>query len=118
MERSKCEWVFVKQKDEFSRLRSNRTSFDRACRRAKLTGVTPHVLRHTFASRLGMAGTDLRTIQELGGWRSIKMVERYAHLSDEHKRAAIQGLSREKMDTVFPTSENAANFGSLQVVEK
>ncbi len=53
-----------------------------------------------------MAGTDLRTIQELGGWRSIKMVERYAHLSDEHKRAAIEGLSREKMDTVFPTNQN------------
>ena len=118
MERSKCEWVFVKQKDEFSRLRSNRTSFDRACRRAKLTGVTPHVLRHTFASRLGMAGTDLRTIQELGGWRSIKMVERYAHLSDEHKRAAIEGLSRGRMDTVFPTSQNSDNSESLQVVGK
>ena len=28
----------------------------KACGRAKLTGVTPHVLRHTFASRLAMAG--------------------------------------------------------------
>ena len=46
------------------------------------------------------------------------MVERYAHLSDEHKRAAIEGLSRERMDTVFPTSENAENLKSLQVVEK
>ena len=78
-----------------------------ACRRAKLSAVAPHVLRRTFASRLAMAGTDLRTIQELGSWRSIKMVERDAHLSDEHKRAAIEGLSRGKMDTVFPTSENA-----------
>ncbi len=82
------------KKDLVSRLRSNKTGFMAACGRAKLTGVTPHVLRYTFASRLAMAGTDLRTIQELGGWRSIKMVERYAHLSDEHKRAAIEGLSR------------------------
>jgi hypothetical protein len=34
--------------------------FMRACERAKLTDVTPHVLRHTFASRLAMAGVDLR----------------------------------------------------------
>ena len=103
---------------KFCRLRSIRPSFDGACERAKLTGVTPHVLRHTFASRLAMRGTDLRTIQELGGWRSFKMVERYSHLSDEHKRAAIEGLSREKMLTVFPTAEKAENFESPQVVEK
>ena len=117
MERSKSGWVFVK-KDGVTRLRSNKTAFMAACRRAKLSGVTPHVLRHTFPSRLAMAGTDLRTIQELGGWRSIKMVERYAHPSVEHKRAAIEGLSRGKMDTVCPTSENAENLQSLQVVEK
>ena len=117
MERSKSERVFVKRHG-VSRLRSNKTAFMAACRRAKLSGVTPHVLRYTFASRLAMAGTDVRTIQELGGWRSIKMVERYAHLSDDHKRAASEGLSRGKMDTVFPTSENAENRQSLQVVEK
>ena len=113
MECSQGEWVFVKKEDRVSRLRSNRSSFDGACRRAKLTGVTPHVLRHTFASRLGVGGTDVRAIQELGVWRSIKMVERYAHLSDEHKRAAIQGLSRGRMGTGFPTSENADKAESL-----
>jgi integrase len=61
------------------------TSFRYACRRAKLIGVTPHTLRHTFASRLVMAGVDLRTVQELGGWQTLAMVERYAHLSPAHK---------------------------------
>ncbi len=117
MERSKSEWVFVK-KDGVTRLHNNKTAFMAACRRAKLTGVSPHVLRHTFASRLAMAGTDLRTIQELGGWRSIQMVERYAHLSDEHKRAAIDSLSRDNMVTVFPTSGKGQNPELLQVVEK
>ncbi len=117
MERSKSEWVFVK-KDGITRLRNNKTAFMAACRHAKLTGVSPHVLRHTFAPRLAMAGTDLRTIQELGGWRSIQMVERLAHLSDEHERAAIESLSRENRITVFPGNENDQNPKSLPVIEK
>jgi site-specific recombinase XerD len=40
-----------------------------------------------------MAGVGLRTIQELGGWKDIKMVERYAHLSDLHKADAIEKIS-------------------------
>ena len=55
--------------------------------------MTPHVLRHTFASRLAMAGADLRTIQKLGGWQSLKMVERYAHLSPSHKSEAVERLA-------------------------
>lgn len=73
-------------------LRSVRTAFATACGKAKLAGVTPHVLRHTFASRLAMAGVDLRTIQELGGWREISMVERYSHLSPRHKVEAVERL--------------------------
>jgi len=51
--------------------RSFRTAFKTACRDAGLKDVTPHVLRHTFASRLVMKGVDLRTVQELGGWSSL-----------------------------------------------
>ena len=58
-----------------------------------------------MASRLAMAGTDLRMIQELGGWRSIKMVERCAHLCDEHKRTAIEGLSRGKWSQFSPPAK-------------
>jgi integrase len=82
-------------------LRALRTVFMNACAKAKLEGVTPHVLRHTFASRLAMAGVDLRTIQELGGWRSLKMVERYAHLSPSHKAEAVARL--DNSPTLFTT---------------
>ncbi|HEU0006635.1 MAG TPA: tyrosine-type recombinase/integrase [Terriglobia bacterium] len=49
------------------------TRFTTACRNANLADVTPHALRHTFASRLAIAGVGLRTIQELeagkkSGW--------------------------------------------------
>ena len=37
-------------------IKSIRTAFTTACRNAKLPGVSPHTLRHTFASRLVMAG--------------------------------------------------------------
>jgi len=46
------------------------------------------------------------------------MVERYAHLSDDHKRAAIDSMQRGKMVTVSTTSEKAVKSELLQVVEK
>ena len=39
-----------------------------------------------------MAGVDLRTVQELGGWADLTMVMRYAHLAPQHKIKAIERL--------------------------
>ena len=78
-ERSAGEYVFAQR--DGSPYRSIRTTFQTAGRNAGVKGVSPHVLRHTFASRLVMAGVDLRTIQELGGWGSLEMVQRYSHLN-------------------------------------
>jgi integrase len=83
----------VFMKDDGSPYRTIGSMFQRACRRANVCRVSPHTLRHTFASRLVMAGVDLRTVQELGGWRTIGMVERYSHLSPQHKAQAIERLS-------------------------
>jgi integrase len=51
-----------------------------------------HSLRHTFASRLVMAGVDLRTVQELMGHRTITTTMRYAHLAPAHKAEAVERL--------------------------
>ena len=59
---------------------------------AALDRYTWHGNRHTFASRLVMAGVDLRTVQELGGWKSLKMVERYSHLAPGHLHEAVERL--------------------------
>jgi hypothetical protein len=40
-----------------------------------------------------MAGVDLRTVQELGGWQTIGMVERYSHLSPAHKAQAVERIA-------------------------
>src|SRR3989337_2026898 len=57
-----------------------------------LEGFTWHCLRHSFASRLAMAGVDLLTIKELGGWKNLSMVTRYAHLSPGRLRQGVERL--------------------------
>jgi len=39
-----------------------------------------------------MKGVDARTMQELGGWRTLGMVQRYSHLDPEHLHAAVERL--------------------------
>ena len=50
----------------------------------KYTDFRWHDLRHTWASWHVQAGTPLHVLQELGGWASPEMVQRYAHLSAAH----------------------------------
>ena len=65
-------------------------------------------VRHTFASRLAMSpGVDLYTIQRAGGWKTPIMVQRYAHLSPDHMRAAV-----EKLAQAAPKTSTATRTGT------
>ncbi|MDR3414277.1 MAG: site-specific integrase [Formivibrio sp.] len=66
--------------------------FNEAQAEAKIKDYSWHCNRHTFASRLVMAGVDLRTVAELMGHSSIQMTMRYAHLAPQHNRAAVDRL--------------------------
>ena len=98
-EESNSEYVFTQQKDPTKRLRCVRTIFIKSLDKAHIKNFKWHDLRHTFASDLVMAGADLRTVGELLGHKTLAMTLRYAHLSPEHKRKAIQLLDSEKIDT-------------------
>jgi integrase len=65
---------------------------------AKIEDFRFHDLRHTFASRLAMEGVDLLTIKDLGGWKTLSMVQRYAHLSPGHRQTAIERLVTRRVD--------------------
>jgi len=63
---------------------------DRVCAKAKLSGVTPHVLRHTFASIAGDLGFSELTIAGLLGHTSRGVTQRYVHLDAALAVAADQ----------------------------
>jgi integrase len=55
-----------------------------ACARAKVHDFTFHDFRHTWASWHVQNGTPLPVLKELGGWQTLAMVEKYAHLAPSH----------------------------------
>ena len=55
-----------------------------------------HDLRHSFGSRLGMNGTDLKSIMEIMGHRTAKVAMRYQHPSPSHKLEAVKGLDKNR----------------------
>jgi len=74
------------------RLRGSRDWFDPAIKASGVKDYTWHCNRHTFASRLVMAGVSLNTVTQLLGHRTIQMTMRYAHLASEHAQGAVDRL--------------------------
>lgn len=65
-------------------------AFHVALRKSGVKGFRFHDLRHTFATRLVQAGVDLYTVQKLGRWKTVSMVQRYAHHNTETLRSGIE----------------------------
>lgn len=60
------------------------TAWNIGLKRAGIEDFRFHHLKHTWASWLIQSGVPLTALQEIGGWESIKMVRRYAHLAPSY----------------------------------
>jgi integrase len=67
----------------------NNTAWHAALKRAGIKNFRWHDLRHTWATFHMQAGTPLHVVQQLGGWASPQMTQRYAHFSPGHLAAHV-----------------------------
>lgn len=90
--------------------------------------VSPHSLRHTFASSIVSEGADIRTAQELLGHASYKTTEIYLHVARHEKIKAIKSIDRRSplkrwKDKLFPRKnvfiiDDSARFNDIYVGRK
>lgn len=70
--------------------------------------VTPHSLRHSFATRLTEMGVPDSIVMEAGGWKSWSAFRRYRHVSSEMRRAAVKRLDEGIADAAKPDADEKA----------
>lgn len=81
--KNSCGFVFTRTTNKRT-YDIDRRDFRRACKLAGINKFTFHDLRHTWASWHVQAGTPLYTLQNLGGWETLEIVKKYAHLNADH----------------------------------
>ena len=62
-----------------------------------------------------MSGAGNKTLKELGRWKTAEMIDRYAHLSQEHLAQALERIgspSNSHFTTEFTTTENQKTSGA------
>lgn len=82
--------VFTNQRGDRLTARDAWDVVDRAARAAGLGRVSPHTLRHSYATHLLEGGADLRSVQELLGHTSLATTQLYTHVTSDHLRRAYE----------------------------
>lgn len=92
MKRDKSQMEYVFCNEDGTPVLKIKRAFANACKKAGLESVTPHTLRHTFASHLVMSGVDLNTVQRLLGHTNINTTMVYSHLTEDHLARSVERL--------------------------
>lgn len=98
---------------EGPRKRDWRHWFADVVEKAQVPNFRWHDLRHTFASRLVMAGVPLRAVQVLMGHKCIETTLRYSHLGDTHLHMAVERLTEKPTDTRTSTEQTSTSNGQI-----
>jgi integrase len=88
-----ADWVFTNATGQPIRGISSKV-WAKAVAKAGLEGLRWHDLRHTWASIARQRGLPPELIQELGGWKDPRMVQRYSHLSTDHLQEAANEIGQ------------------------
>ena len=80
----KCEYLFINNNKERLTARGVRYIINKVVEKASLnTKVSPHMLRHSFATHLLNEGCDLLSVQELLGHESLRATQVYTHVTND-----------------------------------
>ncbi len=99
-------YVFVDEKGKrYSPHGIMKGAFKRTLKKAGIEDFRWHDMRHVFASRLAMQGTNIIAIMELLGHKSLKMTRRYSNISSDYKRKAVEGICS-GIDNIWTPTNN------------
>ncbi|MBN1333571.1 MAG: tyrosine recombinase XerC [Synergistales bacterium] len=96
--REKSSFVFPGREEGHIAVRTVTRIVERASRKVGLSGVTPHMLRHSFATHMLEGGASLKVLQELLGHESLLTTQRYLTVTADH-------LKKSYMEN-YPMSED------------
>jgi len=85
-------WIFPSAKDP-KHPAQFRGAFENAVKRADLEGIVFHHLRHTALTRLAESGATLSELQQIAGHKTLAMVARYKHLTEDSTRGALERMA-------------------------
>jgi integrase len=91
--------------------------FEQALAATAIKDFRWHDLRHTFASRLVMAGVDIYMVKELMGHKTIQVTLRYAHLAPQHQLEAVQRLCNTGLAHQNGATDTKTSTSELELVE-